>query len=308
MKRRSYGGSADVGRLQDFNARQIRSHGRTGMLHPGDIPHRIFNALRRDDPHHLVHIWEDNDGEIAAWTLLDPQGGGFDPQISPAVRDAIPALEHELILWSEEALIDLMTRSRSESTSIETEAFVDDAPRTVLLRRLGWVRQGDGPIVLGRRDLGHIRVPELPSGFRLRNVKGLEEAAALADLHSMGFGSTWTPEQYRRVMESPGYDRDREFVAEAPNGELAAFCVVWPDEINRIGLFEPVAVHPDYRRRRLGRAVLRAGMREMKSWGMESAEVMYEVDNPGAGPLYGGEGFALVAEINIFRKPVSLGS
>lgn len=308
MNRRSYGGSADVGRLQDFNARQIRDHSRTGMLHPGDIPHRIFNALRRDDPHQLVHIWEDKDGEIAAWTLLDPRGGGFDPQISPAVRDATPALEHELNLWSEEALIDLMTRSRSDSISIETEAFVDDTSRTTLLRKLGWVRQDDGPIVLGRRDLEHIRKPELPAGFGLRHVKGVEEAAAVAELHSMAFGSTWTPAQYRRVMESPGYAADRELVAEAPNGELAAFCVVWPDEMNRIGLFEPVAVHPDYRRRRLGRAVLRAGMREMKSWGMESAEVVYEVDNPGAEPLYGGEGFAPVAEINIFRKPVSLGS
>jgi ribosomal protein S18 acetylase RimI-like enzyme len=109
-------------------------------------------------------------------------------------------------------------------------------------------------------------------------------------------------------MESPGYDPQRELLVVAPDGSLAGFCVTWPDHINRVGYFEPVAVHPDHRRRGVGRTLLRAGMQLMKSWGMEWAEVMYEVSNPGSGRLYRGEGFADVHQLVLYRKPVNLGN
>lgn len=307
-ERRRYRGVRDVERLQDFTARQIQLHGRTGLMHPGDVPHRIFNTLRRDDPCDTVHIWETSGSGIVAWALLDPRGAGFDLQISPQIREIEPRLEYELVVWSEERLLELMVERRSEATSIETDAFVDDHSRTKVLTGIGWVRHDCGVIVLARRDLQDVPDADLPPGYRLRCVRGVAEAAAVGELHSVGFGSSWSPDQYRRVMESPGYEADREFVVEAANGELAAFCVTWPDEINRVGLFEPVAVHPAHRRQGLGRDVLRNGMKAMRQWGMESAEVMYEVDNPGAEPLYCGEGFTPVAQVAIYRKPISLGS
>lgn len=109
-------------------------------------------------------------------------------------------------------------------------------------------------------------------------------------------------------MESPGYDPEREFLVEAADGALAAFCVTWPDRLNRTGYFEPVAVHPDYRRLGLGKVLMRAGMAAMQEWGMEWAEVMYEVDNPGSGKLYRGEGFEPLWRIVLYLKSISLGS
>ncbi len=38
MQRRSYGGEADVTRLQRFNAESIAATGGCGHLHPGDVP------------------------------------------------------------------------------------------------------------------------------------------------------------------------------------------------------------------------------------------------------------------------------
>jgi len=308
MKHRAYDGPQDVTRLQAFTARQIRAYGRVGLMHPGDIPHRIFNALRRDDPDRLVHLWEDARGDIVAWTLLDPDGAGFDLQICSAVREVEPDLERKLIVWSEEELLEQMTSRESTAPHIETEAFVEDVPRTTLLAKMGWVALEVEAITLSRRLLVGLRSPELPPGYRLRRVRGVEEAGSVSALHSAAFGSSWTPDMYRRVMESPGYEADREIVVEASDGTLAAFCIIWPDELNRIGLFEPVAVHPDHRRRGLGRAVMRAGMQAMIGWGMEWAEVMYEVTNPGADPLYRGEGFEPLWKVTLYRKPVSRGS
>lgn len=308
MKRRAYQGPADVARLQDFNARQIKAFGRVGLMHPGDIPHRMFNALRGADPRLLVHLWEDNSGSVVAWTMLDPRGAGCDTQISPAARDITPDLEREVNVWSEETLLALMRESGSKAEFIETDAFVDDTARTRLLERLGWIAQHEEVAMLTRRSLADVSDPVLPSGYRLRSVRGVEEAGPVSELHSAGFGSKWTPELYRHVMESPGYDPSRELLIEAPDGSLAAFCVTWPDEINKTGLFEPVAVHPDHRRLGLGRAVLRAGMAEMRRWGMEWAEVMYETDNAGSGPLYRSEGFEPRWKEVFYRKPVSRGS
>ena len=40
----------------------------------------------------------------------------------------------------------------------------------------------------------------------------------LVDVHSKSFGSSWTTELYRRVMESPGYEAQNEIVVVAPDG------------------------------------------------------------------------------------------
>ena len=307
MRRRPFAGDADAGLLQDFTARAIADQGRAGLIHPGDVTHRIYNGLRRDDPRDLVHVWEDA-GRVLGWTLLDPRGAGFDPQVSNEARRRYPALEEEIVIWSEEQLLTLMRDRDSDATYVETDAFVNDPNRSQLLVGLGWVPQDVEVMWLARRPLETVAPPRLPDGYAVRTVHGIEEAGQVADLHAAGFGSAWTPELYASVMSSPGYKADREFVVEASDGSLAAFCVTWPDSVNRVGLFEPVAVHPDHRRLGLGRAVMRAGMEAMRSWGMRFAEVMYDRDNPGSGPLYRSEGFVPVEEIILYRKPVAGGT
>jgi GNAT superfamily N-acetyltransferase len=306
MTRRAYRGPSDVALLQEFNALLIQSHGRVGLMHPGDIPHRIFNALRRDDPYELVHLWEDGSGDVVAWALLDPRGAGYDAQVSPVARETVPGLEREVNIWSEETLLALMGERGSDARAIETDVFAADTARIELLERSGWIAQDDEAIILSRRSLMAVPEPDLRSGYRIRTVRGIEDAGPVSELHSAGFDSSWTPQLYRRVMESPGYDKDRELLIEAPDGSLAAFCVMWADDVNRTGLFEPVAVHPEQRRRRLGSVLMRAGMARMRSWGMEWAEVMYEVDNPGSEALYRGEGFVPTWDVVLYRKPVRL--
>ena len=304
MRRLVYRGADDLDRLQSFTAEQIDRHGRAGRPHPGEIPHWIYNGLRRDDPTELVYIWENDHGGVAGWVLFDPRGAGLDVHISAEARNE--GFERELFVWAEDRLLQLMRWRDSKATVIETDAFEDDVERTSMLLRLGWVVQNDEIIMLTRLSLGSIPEPTLPPGYRLRTAVGVQEAGAIAELHAAGFGSSWTPELYQRVMESPGYSPDREILVEDAAGELAAFCVVWPDQLNKTGLFEPVAVHPDHRRLGLGSAIVRAGMAAMASWGMEWAEVMYETENAGSGPLYRNQGFEPILKTVLYRKPISL--
>jgi mycothiol synthase len=54
------------------------------------------------------------------------------------------------------------------------------------------------------------------------------------------------------------------------DGHAVAFCVVWPDEVNQVGLLEPVGVHPDFHRQGLGRAVVSEGLRRLQACGTVS--------------------------------------
>lgn len=72
MRRRSYGGDADVARLQRFNAESIAATGGCGYLHPGDIVHHLFYGNKHFDPADLATIWED-ESAVAAWVRTPPR-------------------------------------------------------------------------------------------------------------------------------------------------------------------------------------------------------------------------------------------
>ncbi len=61
--------------------------------------------------------------------------------------------------------------------------------------------------------------------------------------------------------------------AVAPNGEYAAFCTIWFDDVTRSAYFEPVGTAPQHQRRGLGKAVMCEGLRRLKRMGATLALV-----------------------------------
>jgi len=303
---RSYEGPDDVARLQRFTSACIAAAGHSGYLHPGEVPHWMFNGQRNEDLTRLVRIWE-AEGEIVAWVLVSPRHAGFEAQVAPQVRIERPSLERNALLWGEMRTRAVLAERGATTGGMVVDAFEDDAVRTRHLVDLGW-RPGDESLVLTMASLAGAPMVEPPDGYVIRTVAGVEEAEAVAAVHSAAFGSVWLPGQYRAAMESPGYDPGRELVAVAPDGTFAGFAVMWHDHTNGIGLFEPVGVHPAHRRIGLGRAVLAAGLAHMRRSGMTTASVMYEPANPASGPLYRSLGFVDTWTLFHYRKPLSPGS
>ena len=102
----------------------------------------------------------------------------------------------------------------------------------------------------------------------------------------------------------PGYDPHREIIAEAPDGQIAAYAVYWLDEQNKIGHFEPVGTHRDFQRRGLGLAVMLHAMRQMQEQRMTRATVHYLADNLPAHRLYESIGFQKQYETLGFRRAI----
>ena len=286
--RRNYQTDADLYAMQMMTADAIQRTGMCGHLHVGDVPHRIFNALRREDPKELVWLWHDSENQLAGYVIVFPVFKGFDLQIHPAHRDG--ALESEMIAYAV-----IQTRQKMAESKIEGDIGTDvdecDGVRMKRLEEAGFTR-GEQLYWFTERDLSEpIPNSTLPEGFFIRSAEGVHEAQKLIDVHSGGFGSSWTLAQYERVMTSPGYDAEHELVVVAPDGQFAAFCIIWLDEINRIGYFEPVGVHKDFHRRGLGSTLMNHAMHIMVEKGMFSAAVMHEVSNPASTGLYASLGF-----------------
>jgi mycothiol synthase len=288
MIKRTYRGAADLKLLQDFNAAAIAVTDHCGYLHPGDIPHHLYNGNRRYDPAEVLTIWEDEQG-VAAWLLVGPRHKSFDAQVRPDLRGG--DLEREVLQYAADRVVGLMRRFDIAGDSIYADAFRGDTARVQLLASLGWEAEDGLPYVLNCTKISVLAVPELPDGFSFRSAAGIEDAAALAEVHNASFGAGWTPESYRQVMESPGYEPERELVIQTPDGSFAAFTVTWYDHLNATGLFEPVGTHEDYRRRGFGRALLLYGMQQMAAAGMKLATVANFGQNEAAHRLYQACGF-----------------
>jgi ribosomal protein S18 acetylase RimI-like enzyme/heme-degrading monooxygenase HmoA len=302
MRRRSYEGDADVALLQEFNAAASAATGGCGYLHPGDIPHHLFNGNKDFEPVEVLTIWEDDTG-VSAWVLVSSRFRGFDAQVRPDLRGG--QLEREVLEFAGARTAELMRRHNIGSDFMLADAFRCDTTRVELLTEFGWVPDGEPPYVINRALIADLAEPVIPPGYTIRPVAGVEEAAAVAGLHSAAFpGAGWTADLYRYVMESPGYDPERELVAEFANGELVAFAVTWYDDLNRTGLLEAVGTHPDHRQRGLGRAVVTFAAQHMAAAGMEYAIVANFASNAAAEALYRSAGFAPWHLVDGYTKPI----
>ena len=153
-------------------------------------------------------------------------------------------------------------------------------------------------------------IPEvtLPSHYRIRNIQGEGEIYRRAAAAYNAFGSSRHFEEYwpryQRFMRSPVYNPTFDLVTESPEGNFASFCIVWPDPVNHIGLFEPVGTHSEFQRRGLGRAVLTEGLRSLQKWGMNRAMVCAEHDNTAAIQLYQAVGFEMKQKLLTYTKSI----
>ena len=118
-----------------------------------------------------------------------------------------------------------------------------------------------------RWDLENTPIPEpdLPEGWVLRHLEGEHEANNRRAASHAAFQSTMTDEdhlnRYLKFMRSPVYDSERDLVAVAPDGRIAAFMVWWPDSTG-VAQIEPFGTHTDFHRQGAGRALMYYGLEE----------------------------------------------
>ncbi|MDW5327673.1 GNAT family N-acetyltransferase [Plantactinospora sp. KLBMP9567] len=288
---------ADLPRLSRTFAAWIAEAGRCGYDHVGEVPHRIYENLRGRPPGELVQLWESAD-EIVGLAVNLRFGAAFDVFTAPALRGT--AAEVEMLRTAYRTTTRAMT---ADQPYVLTDVFDCDSIRIRLLTELGFARFRTWDDVTVRQLTGPVDAPVAPEGFVLRTARPAD-AGQLALARNSAFDADWTAELYRSaVMTRPGYSAEREIVAEAPDGRIAAFTVYWLDGRNRVGHFEPVGTHRDFNRRGLARAVMLTAMHRMRAAGMATVTVNYNADNLPAQRLYASLGFRREHQTYGFRRP-----
>lgn len=254
-----------------------------------DYPYRLCSPAAHAPG--LAMLWEDSQGALAGIAIIQTQFWVVDIYLAP---EAAPELLIGIVDWAEAFL----TESGDEDGKPLYFIFdaCDNDPERIAFWEARGLKRADWSHWHCRRQLDEpIPAPGIPAGFTLRPLRP-DEAAAYAELHRAAFGTeNMTAEWRQRTLEIPEYVPELDLVAEAPDGRLAAFCVLWlsaPDKTGRrLGQVEPLGTHPDFRKLGLGQALLLEGFRRLRERGAASVAVEVDAANdPGLG-LYQSVGF-----------------
>jgi mycothiol synthase len=274
--------------------------------HVGELAFGFFMIDCHLDPRKHVRVWHDGDRLVGY--ALSGDDAYFDWQVLP--EREWTGIEAEALAWAEGLLGELRAGDAERwKGPMMVGTRQDHAERIAFLEQHGFCR-GEYVEVNMLRSLGEALPQEalppgalpllaLPGGFHVRSLAG--DASEVAD-RAAAHREVWRPwtvgevtdEQYARFMRVPGYDRDLDVVAVAPDGTIAAYVNGWLDPVNRIGDFGPVGAREAYRRQGLTRAVLLEALRRMKARGMNRVCVSTGEDNVAARGLYESIGFRIV--------------
>ena len=265
--------------------------------HIGDLIFWFFMVACHLDPKEYIRLWYDED-KLVGYAILgeDPT---FDWQVLPEYEWC--GIETEAMAWAETRLTELRKRDiQLWGGNLVSGARQDNAKRIAFLEQHGFRQGGDFSEVNMLCSLdGPIPDVVLPAGCQVRSV--VAEAGEISN-RAAAQREVWHPwtvgnvsdDDYACFMRLPGYDRDLDVVAVAPDGVIAAYVNVWIDPVIRVGDFGPLGALPAYRRKGLTRAVLLECLRRMQARGVNRVSVSTGVSNTPAIRLYESVGFKIV--------------
>ena len=297
MKARSYQGLNDLHAMLDLLADGRKADNGTYYIHRGDLQWWLFYTdVPQETWQANIHLWMEAD-RLIGWTLLSPDEKAFDVYVSSSLRG--DPREREMLARAVDemsALDEIQTIWIAETDRIRIDWLDANGFSCVEEYFFQFKRSLSGPLA----------GPALPEGFTFRTSRGEEDARLRAVASHAAFQSRKQFDDYwpraLRFMQSPVYVPEHEIFVIAPNGQVAAYCIVWTDEVNRVGHFEPVGTHPDYQCKGLGKSLLFEAMRRLKSEGMDEADVCTNHDNPAAIHLYESVGFQKVKRLLTYKK------
>jgi len=302
IKDRDYAGESDYARMRAF----------LQAIYPRTVP--VVDCTVGDlDWWRWTRADGDDIGAARLWFAGDdlvgvayPTRGEVDLMVHPDHR----AVDDAMLVWAEARRFETATAAGVVGPiGFDAWSFAADAAREATLRRRGYAKQEAEFLCFRARALdAPVPAPAPPPGYTVRHVRGEEDLARRVAVHRDAFApSRMTTEKHRAVMASPTYRPELDLIAEAPDGSFAAFCIVWFDPVNRIGVFEPVGTHSAHRRRGLGTAVLREGMRRLQALGARVAHVNSWTVEPPAAALYDSVGLTEIGRNHRWKRVVGDG-
>lgn len=265
--------------MQGLALEQRRLLGVRAPWHVGDL---AWGFRQHEGREHewRIRLWEEG-GRVLAWSWLRTADGKLDVDVHA---------QHP------ELLDDVLAEPEARTAY----AFEDDAELREALARHGLRRPGETMHWFARDLLEPPEMPPLPDGYRCRTVEPADLSERVAVHRDVWAPSRVTEPSYATVTETWPYRRSLDCVVEAPEGRLAGYCLVWPDDEHGVGELEPVGVRSEHRRRGLGAAVCTYALRRLYDEGGRQAIVYCITDEACA--LYRAIGFRRHATLVAYSR------
>jgi ribosomal protein S18 acetylase RimI-like enzyme len=303
---RNYKDENDLHAMCDLLMAGRKANNGSYYIHPGDLKWWLYYPPLEGAFWDHIYLWDDPNqpGRLLGWLLISPDWVGIDVYIQPELRGSAQSVE--MYGWAEQQAIKIARQKGKSTLHVLWISHQDDFLGAHFSQR-------DFKLVNGLIHLEKLLdertfTSQLPEGFLVRSCMGEPEVTARAKAQYRAFASKAAYESYigrfTSFMRSPVYDPGLDIVVVAPDGQIVAFCIVWIDPVNQVGLFEPVGTHPDFQKRGLGRAVMQEGFRRLQERGMSVAIVSTEEDNNPAIKLYDSVGFQVMDRLGTYEKDV----
>jgi len=237
-------------------------------------------------------LWQSG-GETVAWGWVHPPG-----HLYLAVHRDRAELAGDVLDWFER----VVNGDELSVAVLDKEAHLARA-----LTSRGYRMAKAGPFDLYTvLDLDELQPrPPHPTGLLPRSMAdSCDVERRVASHRAAWHPSAMTVERYKRVMATPPYDPELDWMIEIADGRFVANCCLWHDRENAVALLEPVGVDPGFRRLGLARAVILNALHALRDQGAKRAIVYPRGDDlyPFTKPLYLGLGFKPYARTITFLK------
>jgi len=283
----------------------LAAQGEAYYIHPGELDLCLFNWLDGHDPWQQIYLWDDpgDPNHLQGWALLSTPWSSFDVFVQPGLWGSPWA--GEVNAWVEGRSIEQALKQGHRQVWRMNVAETDVSLQAHLSGR-GFEREPIHDMLLMRCELGgELPQVSIPAGYAVRPVDeryARSRAAAQHAAFKVDKPFSEYLEQYQHFMASPAYCRGRDWAVVTVEGDIAAFCSVWPDEVSLTGMVDPVGTHPGHQRKGLGRAILVTGLGELRSAGLHSAQLCVRNNNVAAIRLYESVGFRLTNRLLTYKK------
>lgn len=279
-------------------------------IHVIDLPYRLCSwAL--DNPDNVA-LWEDAAGRLLAWAVLQTPFWKLDYVLRP---DAPPDTHRVILEWAGRQATQLLDTPYGRPAWF-TPVREEWSDRRGALNAAGWASQESGEDawteVIFRLDTDTpVPLCKPRSGFTVRSLRGAAEVPAYVALHRAVFESANMTEPWRAAtLRQPDYRPCLDLVVEGPDGELAAFCVLWRGAVGGVvaGQIEPLGVSAVARRTGAAWAIATEGIRRLRAQGVDHIEVHTDNYRDNAYAFYQALGFRVTSGLLIYRKDFTGGA
>jgi ribosomal protein S18 acetylase RimI-like enzyme len=302
---RPYETPADLRLMQAFTSECWRSDWPAPAFHPGDLDWWSRDSVSGTVPlSERVRLWfagEPNASDLVAWGWFSPPRD-LDLLVRPEARGS--GLTKAVVDWAAERVLAL---AGPAATPDEVQVFAADSQPLMVegLKQLGFVATTGGLIGYTRRfEDWVVPDPALPPGFSTRTLATADIAERVV-LGRLAFpNSQITPERYEVARRSTLYRLGLDQLVIGPDGSLVAMALGWLDPVTLSLELEPVAVHPAWHRRGLGRAACLAAIRAGIALGATTGLIYAESHNQAALGLYASLGYEITTRMRPYLRPL----